>query len=169
MVFRVKYLDKYVLQEDIDRYNEAIKTTHSSRVISPLDRNWNHYFQISKDIKSDIYSIKYFEENSNVVAKVLTYDSIVSTAQILIEVCGELFFVDLFHMKQIWPNHFKENRSLLENLDSVIKEPKLYNEYLYSWDSLIDRIHILDLKGHESWLEINKTLNRDRKIDQLLN
>lgn len=167
MIFRVKYLDKHSLQKDIDRYNYAKKNANPCKSQinrHPLDNSWNHHFGISKDIESSDYSIIYYEECKD---KRFTYESVLIQTQLVIEVHDELLYVNLFHMK--YSRHFKEDRSILENFDSILKEPKLYNDYFYSWGSMIDRIHILDLeKDWKEWLDRDNVFNRDKKIDKLL-
>lgn len=163
MIFRVKYIDPYQIQMDIDDYNEAVKTIHSNRLISPNDKDWGHYFKISKDISTDSYKVAYYEDSTK-PGKI----SLGTNHFLVIDINNELIFVDSYSIHRVWQQEMLTNCTFLENVDRVFRTPKLYNEYCYSWNSIIERIKILNLHRDYRFLEIDKVLSREVKINQLL-
>lgn len=163
MKFKVKYLDKDALEKDIYDYNNS--TIHQNRLVSPKDSSWADYFRISKEIESDSYRVAYYEDNSN---KGLGRVSLGNDYFLVIEANGELIFVDSYALIRIWSQEGQlPDGTFLERMDGIFKKG-ITTENCYSWDSAIERIKILNIHKDYKWLEIDKVITRENKINQLL-
>jgi len=178
MVFRVKYLDKKALEDSIEQHKEDEKHIHSNRLTSPIERNFNWHFTISKDIEVDTYKVIYNDKRINGLP-----------THLIIEAGGELIFPDaeiltMYVDKSInetWSKRFNK-KTFLEKFDILLNDPKFnlensYNEDFYSWDSIMDRIDIFektstyDIGWNQGWKEvkeIDKVIQREFKINNLL-
>jgi hypothetical protein len=155
MKFIVNYLDRDALNKDI--YNYMIST---NKIISPHDRSWGDYFRIQKKIETEKYNIAYYDDNSK-PGKL----SLGITHFLVIEVGGEIVFVDSM-MLMIQDGQMKGD-TFLEKIDNIFNKG-IITEHCYSWDSIIERIKILNIHKDYKYLEIDKILKRDSKIEQLL-
>ena len=152
MIFRVKYFDKDVYDKDVYDYNHS--TIHSNRLTHPKDFDFTYYFRISKDIEFSEYKVLV----NNPVDRIF-----------LIKANNEILFVDTFLYKKIWATEFKTDKSLEDNLDIIFRIDKSYNEYIYSFDSCIERIKVMGFESSwKEWLQVDKVLKRDIKIDNIL-
>lgn len=162
MNFKVKYLDKDALEKDIYDYDNS--NINQNRLISPKDRSWADYFRIEKEIKSDSYKVAYHEDRSN---QGLGRVSLGNEHFLVIEVNEELIFVDSYTLIRIWSQEGQlPSGTFLERMDAIFK--KGTTEHCYSWNSSIERIKMLNIHKDYKWLEIDKVITRENKINQLL-
>lgn len=151
MKFNVKYLDKEILEKDINDSNK------------PLDKSWSDYFLISKEIESDSYRIAYYQDYSKPGRLSLGIDHF-----LVIEVNNELIFVDSYMLIRTWTQEGQLPKgTFLEKMDGIFKKG-ITTEHCYSWDSAIYRIKRLNIHKDHKWLEIDKVITRENKINQLL-
>lgn len=173
MNFKVRYLDKESLEKDIDHYNNNYKpqsySPYQSRIISPYDKSWSDYFKISKNIEADDYRVAYYEDTSKPGKISLGHEHF-----LVIEVNLELIFIDSYSMNYKAQITWSKDNLLgelgckfLEKVDNLFKKSTII-DYCYSWDSAIERIKILNSYKDHKWLEIDKVIRRENRINQLL-
>lgn len=155
MILRVRYFDKAWYDKDLYNYNHS--SIHQNRLTHPKDYDFSYYFMIYKYIEVSRYKVVNSTSNKNSLV-------------FLIEANNEVFFVDTILYNKIWPNEFNKDRSIKDSIDSIFNIEKSYNGYIYSFDSCIERVKVMGLESSsEEWLQIDKVLKRDIRINNILN
>jgi hypothetical protein len=137
--------------------------TQAKLTPTPQDQSWAYYFRISEDISTKEYRIAYHKDNSKPGVRKLGSEHFV-----VIEVEGELFYVDTYSLFRIWAiEGILLGDTFIEKIDNIFNN-SMATEHCYHWDSIIERIKILNKYDEYVFIDVDKILRRETKIDQIL-